>query len=337
MTSPVDGLDGQVTALTNIGIRTQADGSLAIDEGDFSAALAADPTGVLALFAPVGRTGDSLIEFGSASDSAIAGSYPVSISTIATRGVLNGASGVANLTVDAANDNFTILVDGVSSGQLSLSQGVYASAEQLAAEIQTQVNSATRETERPTSTAGISVAVSYDGVNDRFVFTSNRYGSASSVEITAVDTNSAADFGLSVASGTAGVDVAGSIGGAAASGDGQTLSLNGLAIDVLGGATGNRGALNFSRGFVEDLNRLLDDYLAPTDGSLSAREEGLNESLGKLADERVALELRLEAVEARLVAQFSALDQLLAQFQTTGNYLTQQISSLPGSGQLLDN
>ena len=109
-----------------------------------------------------------------------------------------------------------------------------------------------------------------------------------------------------------------------------------MSVDVLGGNTGSRGTLEFTRGFVESLNDLLDSYLHGTDGSLSAREKGLNGSLEDIAEERIALDLRLEAVEARLVAQFSALDQLVAQFQNTGNFISQQIGNLPGSGSLVN-
>lgn len=332
MTSPVDGLDGDITALSSIGITTQADGTLAIDEGTFSSVIDDNPSDAVALFAPLGQTTDSLINFNSSSDASVPGNYAVNITAIATQAVLNGGSGVNNLIIDANNDNFTLSVDGVSTGSISLTQGTYATATALAAEIQSQINST------GTLTAGSkSVAVSYDSSNDRFVITSNAYGSDSTIEVTAVDTNSTTDLGLSVASGTAGVDVAGSIGGIVATGSGQTLSADsGLSIDVLGGTTGARGSIGFSRGFIDDLNDLLDGYLNATDGSLAAREDGLNASLENIADERIDLDIRIDSIEARLVKQFTALDILLAQFQNTGNFLTQQINSLPGSGQILN-
>ncbi|MEM7564088.1 MAG: flagellar filament capping protein FliD, partial [Pseudomonadota bacterium] len=332
LTSNVEGLTGSITALSNIGITTQLDGRLAIDETKFSDAISENPTGALALFAPVGRTSDSLIEFNSSGDNSQPGNYGIVISTIPTQAALNGASGVNNLVVDADNDNLTLLINGESTGTLSLTQGTYSSATALASEIQSQINSASA-----LSTNGISVGVSYDSANDRFVITSDDYGSSSSIEITSVDTDSTLDFGLSVATGTDGIDVAGSIGGATATGNGRTLSTSsGLSVEVLGGTTGSRGSLEFTRGFVESLNDLLDNYLDGTDGSLSAREQGLNGSLEDIAEERIALDLRLEAVEARLVAQFSALDQLVAQFQNTGNFISQQIGNLPGSGSLVN-
>ncbi len=328
MTSQISGLDGSITALADMGITTASDGSLSIDESTFSAALADNPTGALALFAPVGQIDDSLIKFNSADDSNDAGSYGINITTVATRGSLNGGTGVSNLTINDDNDNLTFSIDGVSTGSLSLTQGVYSSAAALAAEIQSQINSASTIQDD-----GLSVTVSYDSTNDRFEFTSDTYGSSSTVEITAIDTNSSADLGLAVASGTDGVDVAGSIGGVTATGEGQTLSIsNGFSIEVLGGVTGDRGSIGFSRGFAESVYDFLEGFLDSTDGSLTIRESGLNDSLEDISDERTALLVRLESVQARLVSQFSALDILVSQFQSTGNFLAQQLDNLPGWG-----
>jgi len=331
MTSSVEGLSGSITALSNLGITTQADGRLTIDDARFNSAIADNPTDALALFAPVGQTTDSLINFNSSTDASVPGRYAINITTLASRGVLNGASGINNLTIDGNNDDFSITLDGISSGTISLTQGTYASATALADEIQLQINSAS------TLVAGSrSVSVAYDNTNDRFVITSNAFGSTSSVEITSVDLNSTADFGLSAAAGTDGLDVAGTIDGVAATGSGQTLtSISGLSIDVVGGNTGSRGQISFTRGIIESLDDLLGSYLDGSNANLVARETGLTESLEKIADERIALDARIETIQARLVKQFTALDQLLATFQSTGNFLTQQINNLPGSGQIL--
>ena len=330
MTSQIDGLSGSITALADMGIATERNGSLSIDDSKFNAALNENPTGALALFSPVGQIGDSLITFNSSSSSNVPGSYAINITTIATQGSLTGATGVNNLTIDADNDNLTFTVDGVSTGSLSLTQGVYGTATELAAEIQSQINSS-----QAIKDAGISVAVSYNSTDDRFEFTSNAYGSTSVVEITAIDTDSTTDLGLSIATGTDGVDVAGTIDGVAGTGEGQTLSItNGFSIEVLGGIAGARGAIEFSRGFAENAKDFLDGFLNSTTGSLTLRISGLNASLEEVSDDRAALNQRLEAVQTRLVAQFSALDLLVSQFQSTGNFLAQQLANLPGSGQL---
>jgi flagellar hook-associated protein 2 len=82
-------------------------------------------------------------------------------------------------------------------------------------------------------------------------------------------------------------------------------------------------------GLAHRLGALLDPYLA-ADGVFDARESSLQSSISDIGDRRAALEVRLTAVEARLLRQFNALDGLLAQLEGTSNYLAQQLSNLPG-------
>lgn len=330
MTGAVTGLTGSITAISTMGITTQTDGTLSIDSSKFNQALSDNPEGAVALFAQVGKISDSNIEFDSFTDDSVAGSYEVNITQIATQAIMTGATGLSlPITIDDDNDNLSFYIDGVSTGSISLTQGSYTTGTDLATELQLQINSAEDLKEQ-----GITVSVEYDTNNDGFVITSNKYGSSSKVEITSVDTNTTAAMGLSVSTATDGLNVAGTIGGNAASGDGQTLTStegdsNGLSINVTGGSLGDRGDLPFTRGLIESMDTLLGNYLDST-GILSSREDGLNDSLERLESERENLEVRLASMEARLIAQFSALDALVSNFQSTGNYLSQQLDSLPG-------
>jgi flagellar hook-associated protein 2 len=65
-----------------------------------------------------------------------------------------------------------------------------------------------------------------------------------------------------------------------------------------------------------------------SDGALSSRTEALNRESREIGVERDAVDRRMETVEARYQAQFSALDRLLAQLQSTSSFLTQQLSAL---------
>jgi flagellar hook-associated protein 2 len=337
VTSAVQGLTGSVTALSTIGITTQVNGTLAVDSARLNAALANNPTGAKALFAPVGQIADTGIEMDAYTTSTAPGVYDINITQLATRSQLTGATGLGlPITIDANNDDISLRIDGVSTGALQLTAGSYTTGADLATEIQLQINSASA-----IKSAGASVSVSYDTVNNGFVITSNRYGSNSQVEITAIDSNTTAQLGLSVIAATAGVDVEGTIDGVTATGDGQRLTATagdaeGLSLLVSGGVTGNRGEIRFTRGLVERLDALISSYI-DSDGILSAKEDGINESLEQVQEGRDNLEVRLAALQARLIQQFSALDALVANFQTTGNFLAQQINSLPGAGVLLND
>jgi len=330
LTGNVTGLSGSITALSTIGISTQADGTLSIDNSKFSSAVSANPTDALALFAQLGKTTDSNINFDTFSEDSVAGTYDINITQMATQSVMTGTTGLSlPITIDNNNDNISFYIDGISTGSLSLTQGSYTTGTDLATELQLQINSASAIKDDD-----LTVTVTYDTTNNGFVITSNQYGSDSQIEVTNVDTNTTADLGFSISTSVAGLDVAGTIGGNAAIGTGQNLvgtagGSNGLSIDIIGGTTGSRGSLQFTRGLISSLNTFLGSYIDGL-GILSSKEDGLNTSLESLQDDRDNLERRLSATETRLINQFSALDGLLARFQKTGDFLSQQISSLPG-------
>jgi flagellar hook-associated protein 2 len=72
----------------------------------------------------------------------------------------------------------------------------------------------------------------------------------------------------------------------------------------------------------------LDSMLSTTQGALAARTQGIQTSIDHIGDQVERIEYRNAAWEARTRAQFNALEVLLAEYQTTGNYLTQQIAGL---------
>lgn len=328
LTSAVAGLEASFGSLSEIGITTLADGSLKLDPARLDLALENDFGKISGLFAQVGFPSDSGISYLGASARTALGNYDVNISQLATQGKLVGAAAGAPLLIDDDNNNFSIKVNGIDSANISLTLGTYASGAALAAEIQARING-----DSTLSAAGLVSTVVFNG--DHFEITSNRYGSSSTLEITAADTNSAATLGLSVAAGVAGLDVAGTIGGVAAIGSGQLLKgatgsdTEGLQLLIDGGATGDRGQLAFTRGITHQLNAMISGFLE-SGGVLNSRTDGIQQRVDNITDKRLELDRRMEALEIRYRAQFTALDSLLSQMRTTSDFLTQQLESLPG-------
>ncbi|GAB4303250.1 MAG: hypothetical protein Kow0096_25270 [Thiohalomonadaceae bacterium] len=328
--NPVSGINGAYRALADLGIETQADGTLSLDKAKLSAALDSNFDDIGRLFAASASATDSLVSYTSSTSATSVGSYAVNITQAATRGTyVDAASSLSSLVVDSSNNTFKVTVDGISSGTISLTQKTYASGDDLAAELQSRING-----DSALSGAGVSVLVSFDG--SRFTFTSERYGSASNVAITEVaDTTASGAIGLTVAgTSTDGEDVAGTIGGVTATGAGQYLTgtgaAEGLKILVQGDATGDRGSVSFTRGVADRLGSLLDGWLA-NDSFLDARTSGVQSQITEIGKQREALATRLEALEARYMKQFTALDALMAQMQSTSNYLAGQLAGLPGA------
>jgi flagellar hook-associated protein 2 len=315
---------GGLTTLSDIGVSFQKDGTLALDATKLQKAMD-DPTKDLStLFAAVGKPTDSLVAFAGSTAETKAGSYAVNVTQIATQGKAVGAVTLGGATVITAgvNDTLAVRIDGIAA-TITLGAGSYT-ATQMAAELQSKINGATG-----LSTAGIAVAVSQSG--GVLTITSGRYGSASSATVTGGTAQ--ADL-LGATTDTTGVDVAGTIGGLAASGSGQTLTGAGDAIDlkltIRGGATGDRGVVNYAQGYAYQLDRLIQQQL-DSGGALAGRTEGINRSVRDIDSRREVLERRLEMIEKRYRAQFTALDTMISSMTKTSDFLAQQLSNLPGS------
>lgn len=322
LTTTITGTSGALTTLSQVGVSFQKDGSLTLDNIKLGNAISNNFNDIAGLFAAVGNATDSLVSFNSASSTTKPGNYAVNISQLATRGSTIG-SAAANTTITAAtNDTLNFTINGVSTS-VTLTAATYT-AQSLAAELQSKINSASE-----LSAAGISVAVTQNaGV---LSVTAANYGSGSSVAITGG--NGALDLMGGAPIQTAGVNVAGTIGGITATGSGQTLTATSgdpqdLSISINGGVLGARGVLNYSQGYAYSLNKWSTSILAG-DGVLVSRTNGINKSITDIGNRRTILQARLVGIEQRYRMQYSALDAMLTSMNQTSTYLTQQLANLP--------
>ena len=333
-----EGFAGPFRTLAELGITTQADGTLGIEKKRLDAALKNNFDSLAGVFARVGVTTDRDIRFKGSGEATQAGRFALEITRLATRGRLEGAaitapSAASPLVIDERNDTFRISVNGVASGQIALTRRRYESGADLAAEIQARING-----DKALARAGIAVKVEFTADN-RIRITSDRFGSSSKVEIDSIGAGATAALGLSVGAGTAGRDVAGTIGGVAATGRGQTLRgaagspAEGVVLEVSGGALGARGTLNVSTGVAVGLNGVLDGLL-DSKGLIDLRTDGIRSSVARLKEDRADLDSRMKALEARLRADFNALDALMANLRSTSDFLRTQLAAIPvpGSG-----
>jgi flagellar hook-associated protein 2 len=318
-------------SLSDVGITTDVNtGKLTFNTATFTQQLQAHPQDVAAIFSTQGRTSDPLISYGGSSVNTKPGTYDINVSQVATRGTLTGSVALgASTTIDANNNNLTVKIDGTTSANLTLTSGTYTPA-QLAAELQKQINN-----DSTLAAAGKSVTVSLDA-SSKLQIISNTYGSSSKAEITAVDTNSATQLGLSVAAGTTGVDVAGTINGKTATGSGQRLyaatgdASEGITVDVKGGTTGNRGTVTYIQGIGQQLVDLVSNFLG-SDGTITAKNTRLNDELKSIATEKTDLQIRMDALRARLQKQFTAADLIVSKFKSTTSFLTSQFAAFAGT------
>jgi len=187
--------------------------------------------------------------------------------------------------------------------------------------------------------AGSGVSVAYDAASQKYTFNSNLYGTNSNVNITSVSDNLADISGLAAKTGTAGLDVQGSIGNAAGLGSGQYLTGQGpaqdLKLQITGGAYDTslgavRGSVSYNRGFAYQLNALVDGMIGK-DGTLTSRTDGINTTIKDIDKQRDTLNTRLSDTQTRLLKQYNTLDSTISKLQSTSTYLTQQLASLSAS------
>ncbi len=82
-------------------------------------------------------------------------------------------------------------------------------------------------------------------------------------------------------------------------------------------------------GFAARLSNSVESFVQ-SGGILDSRTDSLKSSISRIGDQRDALDRRMEVIEARYAAQFNAMDALVSQLTTTGDFLTQQLANLPG-------
>lgn len=129
---------------------------------------------------------------------------------------------------------------------------------------------------------------------------------------------------------------------AGTSGSYRTLASLGIAVTVQG--TLQLDAEMFQKALAADpdaVNRVfssesgvasrMSEYLGArlsSGGEFAARDERISTQRRRLEQDKVALDARMLVVQQRYLKQFTAMDTMLAQLQSTSSYLTQQLDSL---------
>ncbi len=77
--------------------------------------------------------------------------------------------------------------------------------------------------------------------------------------------------------------------------------------------------------------RVITDAMLGVDGALTTRTDGLGQQLQRNQKAQDALAVRLEGIEKRMRAQYTALDATMALLNSKSNYITQQIAAFNAS------
>ena len=345
-------LPGSIKSFANLGIFTNRDGTLEINESNsalpkFSEVIKDNIADVADFFTATGSSTDSQVNFVSSNSLTKPGTYDVEVTQLATKGALTGLL-VNNLDVSSANENdtFKVRIDGILSNDIVIANKLYDSVADLATELQSKINSDSTLLDK-----GVSVIVTEDA--GKLKIESSAYGSTSSVSFNEVDTNFLAHLGIDVQQGTTGINVEGKIDGVEAFADGQFLlsesgNSSGIKLEITGGPLGDRGSVSFSEGTTVLMNDLLLSMIdtqitnasgdvnsssvenAPPSTLIDSKTDSLYKKLEQLDRQDADLKLKMDAYEARLYKQFNAMDSAVAALNGTMGSLTSMLDQLPG-------
>ena len=320
--SAIAGLSG-TNSLGLIGITIGSDGRLTIDLTKLNAAIEDDFVAVKRIFALIGTSTSSGIAFDDLTEATRSGSYGVSIGTAATR-----ASVLGNQAVDAGGiTNAETLTFTIGGKPTSIIVGAGST---LAATI-SRLNDAF-------SDEGLLLEASDDG--GRLKIETTDYGSDAKFSI--ISDQSGGD-GTQLGIGTsqqdlAGVDVAGTIDGFAATGKGQFLTgqdgtpAEGLSL-LITSASPVDGTVTVSRGIAERILKRIGEITDESDGLIKTKTDTLNDSIEDISDQITRIRDRLGREETRLRRQFTNLELKLSTLTIQGNFLLSQLASIPLIGQ----
>lgn len=270
--SAVPGVDSGFSSLTNVGIRTELDGTLSIHEDDFQAAFDDNYELVKGLFSSQASSSSDKIEVNSFRESAVPGTYDVNITQDPEKGQLLGAAASGTLLTDLAQAStignytgvasafagtdlatqgavlgdygFDIVVDGGSLVNIQLPIADYADEAAIATALQTQFDD-----------NDVQADIVHNG--SEFVVTSRTQGANSGVIIGNIDENTPGEFGLEFGTGVAGT-------GPAADEYDFTITVNGT----------ESGNINLSLGTYATQDELADHIQAQINNDSTLKANG---------------------------------------------------------------
>ncbi len=308
-----DAVGGGMESLSQLGVSLERTGRFSFDATKFKEAYTADPAKVRDMFAqsasialdPSVTTGG--ITFTTAGNRAVTGTYEIVVTQEAQKAASTGPA-----TAWPTGAPSTIGVR-VGSTELLVDLDGTESATDAAAAIQSAIDD-----------AGLSLSVGTDG--STLTIESDGYGSNSKFDVA---------WDGSTWSSHQGVDIAGTIGGKAATGLGQQLTVSaseptvgGISVNVTAPGTGTLGSVSYSTGAAQRVGSALTRALDTIDGYLTSAEKSNETRVKDLQKSIDAYEIRLEKRETRLRLYYSNLEVALSNLQQQSSWLAGQVAGL---------
>lgn len=314
---------GTTTNLIQLGFSLDEDGRVAFNESTFDEVISDDPEAASRIFAASGTASSAALKYVSSSAKTEAGSYEINITQAATRS--NGTAGMAQTQASTGGEVLTF--GGSVFGGRTL---ILTSSGGDASDLVDQINSDSRLRDY------VNASLDEDG---KLKIESRKYGAGGTFTLTsdqdASDSNSGiGTTGLTV---TAGLDVAGTINGQAATGTGQFLlgssgtSIEGLQVMYTGSTTGAVGTLTFTQGISNQMTDSMLSYTDSVSGLLTAMDKSIQEQIDDMSDKITRMNESTTLKEASMRSRFALMEEMISKFQSQGTQLASFVSSISSS------
>ena len=182
-TSALSGFGASSLYLSNLGIRTEKTGTLSLNTTVLKNELTNNPLSMDAIFNSMYSSSSSLLSVsGGTSKQPTAGTYAFAMTAYVSGAVAGLVSSDTTPGVTSSNNTIQLIVDGVTSGTITVPSAEYSSEAALATAIQTAVNN-----DSTLLAASKSVVVTHS--NGSYSITSGSTGSSSSMVVNAIGSN----------------------------------------------------------------------------------------------------------------------------------------------------
>ncbi|MHB9108492.1 MAG: flagellar filament capping protein FliD [Armatimonadota bacterium] len=336
LTGQVSGLPAGMSSVTKIGIGFDEEGKLVLNTEALNKAIEEDVDGVLRLFSATGTAANNSVQFVSSDEhtksSDLAG-YAVNITQAATQAKL-----VIETTGDglpaALGQNETLTINGKT---------VELTAGMTPAQVIAAINAKTDDTGVRASLTG----ADGNGAGNFLSLTRTAYGSAYSLNVVSSVAADATSTGIGTTAltqaaagdgniGVAGRDVAGTINGKVATGQGQLLTSadgdsKGMKLLITGTTAGDYGNLIFSLGVGARIDSMLEFVTDAEDGSLQQAQDTLQKRIDAMDEDIESMGEAVQRYMDRMRAQFNAMEVALSKLQNQGSQLSNLLAQLPSS------
>lgn len=326
----VAGVPSEMSMLAQVGITLDPTGSgkLVLKESDLDNALNNRLGDVERLFRVMGSTSDPRLTYVIATSKTKATGTPLTVNITQVATQAQAVASVAQTQASTAAERLTFNGTLFGNKEYSITLNAGNTIDDTIAQINAD------------ATLSRYLVASKDE-NGRLLLTSKQYGSKAAFTVVsdqeAAENNSG--IGTTVIS-VQGQDVAGTINGEPATGDGQFLTGNsgnattdGLQIRVTATTPGIIGTVTVTRGIADQVFQLIQRFTDSINGSLTDETKTIQQQIDEIKQRISAFDEAMQRKAQDLREQFTAMENALSKMRTQAQYLT----ALFGQTSLLSN